>query len=83
MGTKSEPGRFDCYGKAEPDEPIFTLLARDPAAPRLIRDWVRYHQDAKTDGAKLLEALAVADDMDRYRMERDARPKPPVISAED
>lgn len=82
MGTKAEPGRFDCYGKAEADEPIFTLLGRDPAAPKLIRDWVHHHQDAKTDGAKLLEALAVADDMERYLMERNARPQPPTIETE-
>lgn len=30
MGTKNNPGRFDCYANALPDEPIFTLLARDP-----------------------------------------------------
>ena len=28
MGTKNNPGRFDCYGNAEPDEPIFVLLGR-------------------------------------------------------
>ena len=33
MATKTKPGAFDCYSKAEPDEPVFTLLARDPSAP--------------------------------------------------
>lgn len=79
MGTKAEPGRFDCYGKAEDDEPIFTLLGRDPTAPKLIRAWVEYHRNAKTDGTKLMEALGVADEMDRYRMERNARPQAPVL----
>ena len=32
MGTKAEPGRFDGYGKAEDNEPIFCLIGRDPAA---------------------------------------------------
>lgn len=30
---------LDCYHKAEPDEPKFTLLARDPVAASLIRMW--------------------------------------------
>ena len=39
MGTKTDPGEFDCYGKAEPDEPLFTLRAKDPLAPVLVRLW--------------------------------------------
>lgn len=39
MGTKNNPGSFDCYANAEPDEPMFTLLARDPLAPGLVRIW--------------------------------------------
>lgn len=83
MGTKSEPGRFDCYGKAKDDEPIFVLLARDPAAPKLIRAWVQHHQDAKTDGAKLMEALDVADQMERYLIKLNSQPQPPIISTEE
>lgn len=41
MGTKSEPGAFDCYEKAEDDEPMFILLARDPSAPMLVRLWAQ------------------------------------------
>ena len=40
MATKTSPGEFDCYGKAEPDEPLFTLRAKDPLAPVLVRLWV-------------------------------------------
>jgi hypothetical protein len=29
----------DCYHKAEPDEPKFTLLGRDKAAPVCVRMW--------------------------------------------
>ncbi len=39
MGTKNKPGAFDCYGNAEPDEPMFTLLARDASAPITVRFW--------------------------------------------
>jgi hypothetical protein len=44
MGTKNNPGRCDCYAKADPDEPMFTLLARDPIAPFLVSIWssIRY-----------------------------------------
>ena len=41
MGTKNHPGQFDCYAIAEDDEPIFTLLGRDPEAPSLVRRWAR------------------------------------------
>jgi hypothetical protein len=41
MGAKNNPGAFDCYEKAEPDEPMFVLLARDPQAPFLAEEWAR------------------------------------------
>ena len=39
MGSKLQPGKFDCYANALPDEPMFVLLARDPVAPALTRLW--------------------------------------------
>lgn len=33
MGTKNNPGKYDCYAKAEPDEPLFTLRGKDVSAP--------------------------------------------------
>ena len=39
MGTKVNPGRFDCYAKALPDEPMFTLLARDPNFYEFVKLW--------------------------------------------
>jgi hypothetical protein len=39
MGTKNNPGKFDCYEAAHPDEPMFVLLGRDPLAPHLVRLW--------------------------------------------
>jgi hypothetical protein len=41
MGTKENPGKYDCYDKALPDEPMFTLLARDPYMPKLLRKWAK------------------------------------------
>ena len=46
MGTKDNPGPNDCYAKAKPDEPMFTLLGRDPLAPDLIDYWADQHLDA-------------------------------------
>jgi hypothetical protein len=39
MGTKLNPGTYDCYANAEPDEPMFVLLGRDPLAPFLVSIW--------------------------------------------
>lgn len=39
MGTKNEPGAYDCHAKAEDDEELFTLLARDPLAHGLVELW--------------------------------------------
>lgn len=39
MGTKNQPGKFDCYANAAADEPIFVLLARDKHAPTLVWLW--------------------------------------------
>jgi hypothetical protein len=39
MSTKDDPSQFDAYAKAEADEPVFTLLGRDPMAPSLIEAW--------------------------------------------
>ena len=39
MGTRANPGRYDCSAAALPDEPLFTLLARDPLAGFLVSIW--------------------------------------------
>lgn len=39
MGTKAHPGKFDCYTTAQPHEPLFTLLGRDPLAHYLVALW--------------------------------------------
>lgn len=71
MGTKAEPGEFDCYAKAKDDEPMFILLARDPLAPRVVREWVRQRemQAGHVTDPKAVEALACADAMSDWRLE--------------
>lgn len=39
MGTKLQPGKFDCYANALPDEPMFVLLARDPDFMHIVNEW--------------------------------------------
>lgn len=44
MGTKNKPGKFDCYAKADPDEPMFVLLGRDATASETVRYWIHLRQ---------------------------------------
>ena len=84
LGTKNEPGRFDCYGAAEPNEPIFVLLGRDPDAPALVREWARLRSARPSqEGDKIMEALDCAANMEAFRMARASRPQAPVVLAED
>ena len=41
MGTKNNPGKYDCYEKAGPDEPIFTLRAKLNRYPLLTPPFAR------------------------------------------
>ena len=52
MGTKNNPGKFDCYANAGPDEPMFHLLARDPAAPDAILRWIECREELIRSGKK-------------------------------
>jgi len=70
MTTKSEPSPFSCYDRAEPNEPIFTLLGRDPMAGILIRLWVKLREEAGEDRAKLEDALACAAACERWAISK-------------
>jgi hypothetical protein len=64
MGTKNEPGKFDCYAAAGPDEPMFVLLGRDATAPFLVFAWVALRMEmGDTDDEKLGEAVSCAAKM--------------------
>lgn len=67
MGTKNNPGQYDCYAKAAPDEPLFTLRAKDPLAPMLVRLWALRAEKAGAEPEKVTEARACADAMDVWR----------------
>ena len=78
MGTKANPGSYDCYGAADDDEPLFTLRARDPLAPVLVKLWVELRKmtrhghtvlspDRTREIEKQREALRCASDMEAWR----------------
>lgn len=68
MGTKNNPGAFDCYANAAPDEPMFVLLGRDKHAAGLARLWALLRAKDDGDDAKIAEALACADAMDSHAL---------------
>lgn len=73
MSTKNNPGPFDCYANAEPDEPMFILLGRDRHAAAVVRHWVQLRMTESivfmqpNNTAKLIEARQCADAMDQWR----------------
>ena len=58
MNNKNEPSQFDAYSKAEADEPVFTLLARDPMSPALIEAWA-YLRSGQIGAAEIAFKQAV------------------------
>lgn len=67
MGTKNNPGPYDCLAKAEPDEPMFVLLARDPLAPILVRLWADLAGRGLAKGEKREEAFDCSLAMEEWR----------------
>lgn len=63
MGTKNNPGAYDCYANADPDEPMFVLLARDKHAPTLVWLWSVLREIDGEDKTKVEEAKECANAM--------------------
>jgi hypothetical protein len=79
MGSKSNPGSFDCYRNALPDEPMFVLLARDPLAPFLVERWADQREEdillgrrPTSDTPMVAEARQCAKQMRKWRAENRA-----------
>lgn len=72
MGTKNHPGKFDCYDNADPDEPMFVLLGRDPTAAMVVGFWCVLKEQMVSDGTsksspeKLEEARECARLMEEW-----------------
>jgi hypothetical protein len=89
MGTKNNPGKFDCYENAKPDEPVFILLGRDPVACAVVHFWaILREQVAGRNGAgnlstgdqeQIHEARECALAMAQYA--KDLGKEKPVVTA--
>lgn len=71
MGTKLNPGEFDCYSKAEPNEELFTLRAKDSDASILVKMWAFFRMQQinaglrpESDRAQVSEAMRCATRME-------------------
>lgn len=60
MGSKNDPGQFDCYANALPDEPMFVLLARDPLAPFLTQIWAMLRAGNRNEASATFKKLIAA-----------------------
>ena len=88
MGTKNNPGKFDCYANAAPDEPMFVLLGRDRHAATLVRVWALLRSREGEDEAKIAEALKCANTIDDWQrslgrnpVENEGKYEPVLIAA--
>ncbi len=67
MGTKNNPGSYNCHANAHPDEPMFVLLGRDPAAAAIVRLWTALRERlGEKDRAMLAEATACSTEMEAW-----------------
>lgn len=78
MSSKNNPGQYDCYANAGPDEEMFVLLSRDRMGPSLVALWADVREMYGEDPAKVAEARACADRMrkqllDAGKLEIDVR----------
>ena len=67
MATKNNPGVFDCYDNAHPDEPMFVLLGRDKNAPDTIEAWAGEREEDGEDAHVVAEARLCAEQMRTWR----------------
>src|SRR5580693_4307460 len=80
MGTKDNPGKYDCEAAALHDEPKFTLLARDPQAPFAVDWWaderfaaIQRGEKPQKDIALVQEARECAQVMREWREKNDGK----------
>lgn len=88
MGSKINPGEFDCYANALPSEPMFILLARDPNAPSLVQEWADQREAEINSGSRpeadrrmVVEARECARSMKGWRAANDGAWRKPAASS--
>lgn len=67
MGTKNNPGKYDCYVKAEPDEPLFTVLGRDPLGADFVALWAAMRAKADHGARRIFERMLERSNTVPYR----------------
>lgn len=89
MGTKLNPGKFDCYAAALPDEPMFVILGRDPDAAEVINAWAdRREADIlsgerpASDRDQVLEARALASQCAEWRRSNLGKWREPLVTVD-
>ncbi len=82
MGSRNEPGAFDCYNDADDDEQRFTLLGRDPMAPLVLDAWIKLRRAAGDSEEKLAEAMKCKRKMLEDLIKRDRRPSNAIITVD-
>jgi hypothetical protein len=61
-------GTCSCFVKAQPDEPIFVLRAKDISAPMVVRSWAGWLALMRTrDAPKVQEAVDLATKMEQWQ----------------
>jgi hypothetical protein len=66
MGSKTNPGKFDCYANALPDEPMFVLLGRDPLAPFLTQIWAMIRAGNRDEARRTFNELIIGPQSSVY-----------------
>ena len=56
--------------KLDPDEPVFVLRGSDILAAEVVRDWAERARAAKVEPAKIVDALNIADAMDKWQTKK-------------
>lgn len=68
MGKRREDGTWEsgCLEKLQPGEPFFVLRAQDMLAPFVVRYWAEVARLEGIPEEKYIEALATADEMEKW-----------------
>lgn len=62
-----------CYERKLEDEPHFTLLARDPDAPEILRQWALARIKRLGDNDEWEHVLYLADEFEEWRRANDGK----------
>lgn len=88
MGTKNNPGTYDCYANAEPDEPLFILRGSDKTAALVVTFWralkltMREQGTSQISDEKLLEATECSLAMEKWARDQGKDPKEALVAME-